>query len=601
MSRPQDIQISPQVFRAVILMAMIVVVGKAIAIGHAPLDRLAVSDNDDIMRFLSVRDWLNGQSWFDMTQYRMLPPEGVDLHWSRYVDLGIALIIWPLAQILPQHVAEGVAIVAWPTILLLLLVLATALAGRRLFGPFAAIVAVMSVVLWPPTGLTYFAPARIDHHNVQILLTTIVILTLVLPGRPGRMGLWGGLAGALSLAVGLEAMPAVAAAGLILAGRTALLWPGAGRQLTLFSLSLAAAATLFFAGQNAPEAWLVHRCDELSPPFLALAVMGALICTFFAAVASRLPGPGTRIAVLLFCAVAGLVALRPLIEPCLSGPYGALPPEIQTIISERIIEARPVLSAPFAAEGLGFRFVFPAAAAVVTATLIWCIRRISRRGSAGADRAAATLLIFGWLGILASLFQIRLVLMGAGAIPLLTGYAVSGLMPARDTGRISPVLVAGMLLCIAATLLSPALYNLSRPSAESSGTRSAASVDADSCREPELLETLAGVEPPGLVLSSGNFGPPLLLTTPHDVVVGPYHRSAEAIANGVLPFDGAEETLRAALARTGANYLLLCRDAIYGDGSSYATRLATGQEADGLVPVEVGPDPALVLLRVADP
>jgi hypothetical protein len=42
---------------------------------------------------LSVRDWLKGQGWFDMSNGRVLPPEGVSLHWSRYVDLGIAGVI----------------------------------------------------------------------------------------------------------------------------------------------------------------------------------------------------------------------------------------------------------------------------------------------------------------------------------------------------------------------------------------------------------------------------------------------------------------------------------------------------------------------------
>ena len=103
--------------------------------------------------------------------------------------------------------------------------------------------------------------------------------------------------------------------------------------------------------------------------------------------------------------------------------------------------------------------------------------------------------------------------------------------------------------------------------------------------------------PPGLVLTSSNFGPVLLLLTDHTALAGPYHRSAEAVANGALPFDGDETALRSALASTGADYLLLCREARYGDGSSFATELARTGEAPGLEPVE-GPDPALILLRV---
>jgi hypothetical protein len=50
-------------------------------------------DPDDAMRLIQVRDWLAGQSWFDVTQYRLNPPAGGPMHWSRLVDLPIAAVI----------------------------------------------------------------------------------------------------------------------------------------------------------------------------------------------------------------------------------------------------------------------------------------------------------------------------------------------------------------------------------------------------------------------------------------------------------------------------------------------------------------------------
>ena len=40
-----------------------------------------------------VRDWMAGQSWFDVVQHRLNPPLGVDMHWSRLVDAPIAAIM----------------------------------------------------------------------------------------------------------------------------------------------------------------------------------------------------------------------------------------------------------------------------------------------------------------------------------------------------------------------------------------------------------------------------------------------------------------------------------------------------------------------------
>ena len=46
---------------------------------------------DDAMRLVEVRDLLAGQGWFDLTQYRLSPPGGVAMHWSRLVDVPLAV------------------------------------------------------------------------------------------------------------------------------------------------------------------------------------------------------------------------------------------------------------------------------------------------------------------------------------------------------------------------------------------------------------------------------------------------------------------------------------------------------------------------------
>jgi len=38
-------------------------------------------DGDDVMRFVQVRDYLNGQSWFDTNQLRLGLAGGTDMHW----------------------------------------------------------------------------------------------------------------------------------------------------------------------------------------------------------------------------------------------------------------------------------------------------------------------------------------------------------------------------------------------------------------------------------------------------------------------------------------------------------------------------------------
>ncbi|MGK7652279.1 hypothetical protein ACSQ76_07655 [Roseovarius sp. B08] len=492
----QDTARESRLFTIVLLLAVVMVVFRAVATGLAPVDTLAVSDNDDIMRFLMVRDWLAGQGWYDTVQYRMLPPEGLEMHWSRYVDLGIAAVIWPLSLVMDEGQAAAVALVVWPTLLFVALIAVTGLAARRLFGSMAGLVAVMAVLLWPPTGLTYFAPARIDHHNVQILLMTLMMITVLWPGPCARLGVAGGLAAALSLAVGLETMVTIALAGLVLAGRVVLLRPGGARQMAGFCLALAGGATLFFMGQTMPAEWLVARCDELSLPYLVLAWVGAAICMAMVVLSPRVPGVALRVGVLVVLSVAGLAALGPLIGPCTSGPYGSLPQEVQDLITGRIIEARPALPYLWQANGLGFRFVAPAAMAVALGSAVWAWQLW--RGGGGAARARlGVLLLFGWLGVIGALFQIRLVLMGAAAVPMLTGVGVASLLAAGRAGRFGRMGALPALVAVGLTLMLPTLHGLvtggGGAGAAVPTTITNAGVrmrNADTCRQPELLRSL---------------------------------------------------------------------------------------------------------------
>ena len=52
-----------------------------------------LTDTDDNMRMSQVRALLNGQSWFDLRQHKMNWPAGLNIHWSRLVDLPIAGLI----------------------------------------------------------------------------------------------------------------------------------------------------------------------------------------------------------------------------------------------------------------------------------------------------------------------------------------------------------------------------------------------------------------------------------------------------------------------------------------------------------------------------
>ncbi|WP_331294973.1 hypothetical protein [Methylobacterium hispanicum] len=252
------------------------IVGFSVLTLNAPADlwgtitRLRVPDTDDAMRLVGVRDLLAGQGWYDNVQYRFLPPGGVQSHWSRLVDAPIAGLILLLSPIAGRPLAEGLTAVLWPLLLLGLFCLMVYRGVRERFGPRAAVLAVF--VATQTFGiLVQFQAGRVDHHNLQILAIFGLALCLVRSGpRPGLVG--GGLA-ALSLAIGLEALPYIALGALFLAGDWVLRGRAALPAFLGFGLGLSAAFPLF-AAQTAPGLWATAYCDALSPPWLWLAAGG---------------------------------------------------------------------------------------------------------------------------------------------------------------------------------------------------------------------------------------------------------------------------------------------------------------------------------------
>ncbi len=49
--------------------------------GGASISELRLTDPDNYLRMLQALRWLDGASWYDMTQPRMDPPLGVEMHW----------------------------------------------------------------------------------------------------------------------------------------------------------------------------------------------------------------------------------------------------------------------------------------------------------------------------------------------------------------------------------------------------------------------------------------------------------------------------------------------------------------------------------------
>ena len=197
---------------------MLGLAGALLALGlHAlagfPTLAAANGDNDSLLRLVEIRDLIGGQAWFDLHQYRMGPPGGFVMHWSRLVDAPIAAIIVVVSALTGKPATgETVALFAWTTPLMAAALTLLLRIARSVYDEWT----IMPAFIICTAALHFsgvFAPGDIDHHNVQLTLC-LAAITALIAGRGHIAGIATGTACALMLAVGMETLPYVAVAGM---------------------------------------------------------------------------------------------------------------------------------------------------------------------------------------------------------------------------------------------------------------------------------------------------------------------------------------------------------------------------------------------------
>ena len=553
------------------------------------------ADNDDVMRLLSTRSWLTGQSWFDMTQYGVLPPEGVSLHWTRYIDLGLGGLVALFGLFVPPSTAELWAVIVWPVLLLGALIVVTGYGTRRLVSPMAGIIAMFMIFVWAPISLGYFRPGRVDHHNVQILLLTIATFAALWPTAPTRSGVIVGAAAALSVTTGLETVFFLVGLGLLLVVQAAWNRDGARARLTAFSLSVAVGSTVLHLGQTTPSQWLHAMCDKLSVPYLLVIWIGALAALSFWALPARFRQPMPILCTTGGIAALGVLAAFPMLGPCLADPYSHLPQDVQALIAGNVIEALPLtaFAERYPLDAL-HRFQLPFAVLLLAAVFLLLE---DRTRPAKVARAVGPLLFLALIGAMASFLQIRQAVLLAPMVPALAGYALAQPFELRAEGRDRLAnfgLIGATLLVV---LPIAAGERIVRALQSASDSAAIAEGEDANCALPSLLAGLDRL-PSARVLSSINLGPKLAAFSHHAALTAPYHRSAEALANGFFPFRGDAAGLHSWAQEISADYVLVCEGSAYGDGAG--TTLASGEQVAGFERIELGVEPLMLFAVVSD-
>ncbi len=520
--------------------------------------------NDDAMRLVQVRDLLAGQSWFDVTQYRLGFEAGTPMHWSRLVDLPIAAILWVMSLFLTQDWAEMVTMTLWPLALiaptLWAMHRASVLFGGERAGPFGYLFATIAIFTTKK-----FDIGSLDHHNVQMMLVAFILMAMMHSKSFARDGMIIGVAAALSVAIGFEMLPFIATICLMIGVNWAWVGAEAKSKTVLFSGAFAGVMIAVFFLTRPDFSKTIFRCDAFGPEMLIIAVTGALGLLILAATISakaRLVRAGGL--VVLGTAVM-LVAL--IFAPeCLGNPYDMLYSDVAHEWLARISESKSMWS--FISTGRLGNFglvIIPAIAIVYT------IYRIINP----AYRMRAIVILFVLLGANAMMFyQIRGLsfLFLLCTIPLAT---MMGQIYERYKENNSPATGALFLLMLFASIqntwiIGLALFDRSKPQ-ESSSISVGQYKD---CFKPHGFDVLAGL-PAGVVMSSTDLGVRVMLSTPHRTLASNFHRNQDGIQAGIDLMKADMADAKDLLTLWGVDYVVLC-------DNDFATKKMVEVYPDGL-------------------
>ncbi|MET3437409.1 hypothetical protein ABIC44_002083 [Sphingomonas sp. 1185] len=545
----------------------------------------SLGDTDDNMRLMQVRAWMAGQGWYDLRQYRMNPPVGFDIHWSRIVDLPIAGLILFFRLFTTPAWAERLACGIAPTIPLSIAMLGIAATMRRLIAPYAWPLGIALLYCAGSTQLM-FMPMRIDHHGWQLAMLAVTVAGLCDP-QARRGGALVGLASAVSLSIGLEMLPYAAMAGAILTLRW--VWDrDEASRLAVYALTLGGGSAAGFAA-FASNANYAMRCDALTPVWLSVTVVAGALLFLLARINPESRAARLGLAVLAGAVIAGGFAWR--FPQCLTRPE-QVSPELQRNWLNNVREAKPIYKHPL-------RIALP----MVIMPII---------GMIGAIVAAVRRRTIGWTAIaLFTTFACAMLLWQARAAPAAQMLAVPGvaallwiILPwinrlPSPLLRV-PVMVAAIL--VPSGIATALIFN-HFPVGQANAYAARVNRATGQCVRTSVLARL-NAYPAATVFTFVDLGPRLIVTTHHDAIAGPYHRNGDAILDVQHAFQGGEAQAHAIMKRHGATLLLLCPD--MSESTNYRARapggfydrMAHGWVPDWLTPLPLPKGSPLRLYRI---
>lgn len=521
---------------------------------------LRFTDPDDAMRLLEVRDWLAGQSWWDVAQHR-LNHGAFPMHWSRLVDLPLAAVLVMTTPLLGEPMATRLTVTLVPLLTLLATMVLLAQITRRTAGIEAARYAALITPLTLPL-MIQLRPLRIDHHGWQIVLTLAAVICLL--HRPTwRRGALAGLALAALLTISIEGLPITVS----IAGVAAAAWAWQPeRKPFLLGLvwTLAGGAVLLHLVTRGPG-FFTPACDAMSPAWLVMLSVAAL-STSLATVAGR------SALLLRFGALAAAGGLTGAVlflyaPQCLAGPFATLPPLAYQFWYLHVLEGRPVWEQPF--------YQAFVTMAVPVVGLMATTAALGKADDESRPRWAILLVLLVAATAVTVFVDRAGATANALAVPGVAAMLLALLIRARQLSNVGLQIMATAAALIIASPGYLAIAGLAwtRSSDPAWQTISRLREAGQTCAQISDIRSVADL-PPSLLFSPIDVGPEIVSTSPHRAIGAGYHRSPAPMTRIIRTFTGTPSQARQIIFASNADYLVACPG--LGELDHYRERFPNG-------------------------
>lgn len=553
--------------------------------------------NDDYMRIVQIRDWLGGQGWSDAIQSRLYPPDPLISHWTRLPDMLTGGVIKVLAPLTGMPMAETIALLVMPLGLFLAALILSVRIGQALLDAPAMAWACAMMTGFAYPVLYQFAPGRIDHHGLQIVLALWVALWIISSKQIAWKAAGAGALCGISLWVGIESAPYVAAA----CAAIGLIWvlreTNAGRRLALFAGAFAGSTAFCLLITRPINQWGA-ACDAISSVYLVMSLAIAAAMGVSCLMSGRLNSPWKRLFVIGGLGITATAATILLYPNCLSGPYAALDPRLSEVWLANVREAKTLPQ--FFAD----HFVTALAMVIVPVFSIFGFIAAKRNTSwLKMNSTIRTLFVFVAITALAGIIQTRMFSFSAALGAPLAAFFLMAVVnkmdvvsdPVRKQAARSLIwlLLFPMTLPVIAAMILPVQ------------AEDTPKTDAVSCLSPDALESLNDIGK-GYAITQIDLGAPLLAHTDLSVSSAPYHRNEGGLMLAIDMFLGSAFEAQSAASKSAADYLIIClqnsetkRFLKMGE-AELLKQIGDGNPPDWLIPIPLSPPSNLRAFRLAN-